>query len=343
MSFEIEIDKIRNGFSEELREVKTSKEIETLKIKYLGKKGLVQGLMVHLKSTTNEQRPIFGKLINDIKNEISSHLENSLKRLEQEEQEKRFSEENIDISLPGRKGNWGRYHPVTLLLNRMIDIFVGMGFSVEDGPNLDSDYYNFEALNFSKDHPAREMQDTFYVSDDMLLRTHTSNVQVRAMEKFKPPLRIIAPGRCFRNETVSARSHVFFHQIEVFYVDENVSFADLFDTMNEFFSKLFEKDIKTRFRPSYFPFVEPGLEVDIECLVCSGKGCRICKNSGWLEVNGAGMIHPEVLKAGGIDSEKYTGYAVGLGVERLALLYYGIKDIRMFTENDMRFLHQFPA
>ena len=294
-----------------------------------------------LKDATKEDRPFFGKQINDLKFEISSHLENSFKRLALEEETLKLENEYIDVTLPGRKHFWGRYHIVTLTMNKMIDAFVSMGFSVETGPDIDSDFYNFEGLNFAKDHPARDMQDTFYISEDLLLRTHTSNVQVRVMENFKPPIRCIAPGKCFRNETISSRSHVFFNQVELFYIDENVSFADLFATIDQFFVKFFEKPIETRFRPSYFPFVEPGMECDIKCILCSGQGCSLCKNTGWLEVFGAGMIHPNVLKAGGIDSEKYSGYAAGIGVERLAMLMHQINDIRLFTENDMRFLEQF--
>jgi len=341
MTLNLKISEIRSKFLQELKIAKSSKEIEQLKVKYLGKKGSVQGLMLFLRDATKDERPFFGKQINDLKQEITSHLDNSLQREQREEEKLKLENEYIDVTLPGRKHYWGRSHPVTLVMNKMIDVLVSMGFSVETGPDVDSDFYNFEGLNFAKDHPARDMQDTFYISDDLLLRTHTSNVQVRVIEKFKPPIRCIAPGKCFRNETISSRSHVFFHQVELFYIDENVSFADLFATMDEFWSKLFKKPIETRFRPSYFPFVEPGMEGDIKCIICSGQGCRICKDSGWLEVFGAGMIHPNVLKAGGIDPEKYSGFAAGLGVERLAMLMYGINDIRMFTENDMRFLEQF--
>lgn len=341
MTLSTKITEIRHSFSKELKLAKTSKEIEELKIKYLGKKGLVQGLMLFLKDATPEQRPDFGKQINDIKQEITSHLENTLQRLNLDEENKRLESEYIDITLPGKKNYWGRYHPITLVMNKMVDVLVSMGFSVETGPDVDSDFYNFEGLNFEKDHPARDMQDSFYITDDLLLRTHTSNVQVRVMEKFKPPIRCVAPGKCFRNENISARSHVFFNQVEIFYIDENVTFADLLATMDEFWSKLFKKPIEARYRPSYFPFVEPGMEGDIKCILCQGQGCRICKGTGWLEVYGAGMIHPNVLKSGGIDSEKYSGFAAGLGVERLAMLMYGINDIRMFTENDMRFLKQF--
>jgi phenylalanyl-tRNA synthetase alpha chain len=218
-----------------------------------------------------------------------------------------------------------------------------MGFSVQYGPDIETDYYNFEALNFPHDHPARDMQDTFYIASNVLLRTHTSNIQTRIMESEKPPIRIIAPGKVYRNETITARSHVFFHQVEAVYVDKDVTFVDLLSTMDEFLAKIFGKKVETRYRPSYFPFVEPGMEVDIGCLNCKGNGCNLCKYTGWLEVAGAGMIHPEVLKNGDIDPETYSGYAWGLGVERLCMLKHGIKDIRLFTENDLRFLEQFSA
>ena len=341
MTLNVKITDIRKKFLEELRNAKTTKDIESLKVIYLGKKGMVQDLMQFLKAASKDERPLFGKQINDLKQEILSHLDNSLKRLHLEEEKVKLLAEDIDVTLPGRRRFWGRYHPVTLMMNKVVDVFISMGFAVETGPDVDSDFYNFEALNFAKDHPARDMQDTFYLSEDKLLRTHTSNVQGRVMEKFKPPMRCIAPGKCFRNETISARSHVFFHQVEVFYIDENVTFSDLIATMNEFFSKLFKQDIETRFRPSYFPFVEPGMEADIKCIICSGQGCKVCKHTGWLEVFGAGMIHPEVLSSGGVDSEKYSGFAAGIGIERLAMLMYGINDIRMFTQNDMRFLQQF--
>ena len=341
MSLDTKIAQIRKQFLHAIENAKTSKDVEEIKVQYLGKKGSVQDLMSFLKEATHEQRPLFGKQINDLKQEIATYLESISSKLFDKEQDLKIKSEDIDITLPGKREYWGRYHPVSSIMHQMIDVLISMGFSVEEGPDVDSDFYNFEALNFPKEHPARDMQDTFYISDDMLLRTHTSNVQSRVFEKFKPPIRVAAYGRCFRNETISARSHVFFHQIEIFYVDEKVSFADLFSTCREFLQKFFKKDIKTRFRPSYFPFVEPGMECDVECIICSGQGCRVCKNSGWLEIFGAGMIHPEVLKAGGIDPEKYSGFAAGLGIERLAMLMYGINDIRYFTQNDIRFLEQF--
>jgi phenylalanyl-tRNA synthetase alpha chain len=229
------------------------------------------------------------------------------------------------------------------VMDEMIDILVSMGFSVQYGPDVDTEWYNFEALNFPPDHPARDMQDTFYIAPNVLLRTHTSNTQVRVMEAHKPPIRVMMPGRVYRNEAITARSHVFFHQVEGLYIDKGVTFADLMATMHEFIGKLFNADVETRFRPSYFPFVEPGMEVDLRCLSCKGTGCNLCKHTGWLEIAGAGMVHPEVLKNGAIDPEEYTGYAWGMGVERLAMLKHGIKDIRLFTENDLRFVKQFSA
>ena len=341
MSISSQIDQIRSTFLEELKKAVNSKELESIKVRYLGKKGAIQDLMKQLKDLSYDERPFIGKLINDLKREVSSHCENSLARITLEELSKQFQEGKIDVTLPGRRRYIGRMHPICLMMNRVTNILIGMGFSVQYGPDIDSDYYNFEGLNFPSDHPARDMQDTFYITDDLLLRTHTSNVQVRIMQTNKPPIRVIAPGRCFRNETISARSHVFFHQVEGFYIDQEVSFADLLATMDEFWKKLFGQDVKTRFRPSYFPFVEPGMEVDISCTACEAKGCRICKYSGWLEVAGAGMIHPNVLKSGMINPEEYSGYAWGLGIERLAMLEHGIKDIRSFTENDLRLLVQF--
>jgi len=338
---EKEVLSLKKAFQKDLTSVKHSKDIEELKVKYLGKKGPVQGLMVNLRSVDPDKRPQVGKIINELKLEIADLCEQALTSFSQAEESKQLDEEKIDTSLPGKRQFLGRHHPIRIMLREVIDILSGMGFSVQCGPEIDSDWYNFEGLNYPEDHPARDMQDTFYINEHSLLRSQTSNVQLRAMEGHNPPIRIIAPGTVFRNENISARSHVFFHQVEGIYIDEDVSFADLFATMEEFWSKLFKKDIEARFRPSYFPFVEPGIEVDLRCTACNGKGCRLCKQTGWLEVCGAGMVHPEVLKNGGIDPHKYSGYAWGLGIERLAMLRYGISDIRMFTENDMRLLAQF--
>lgn len=340
---ELSITKLRSEFESEKTTVASTGDLENLKVKYLGKKGPIQNLMKDLKDVVPEKRPEAGKIINDLKVEISNAIEAKEKELIEIEEAKQLIAEKIDITLPGRAKSSAGKHVVNQVLDQMLDTLIGMGFSVQYGPDIDSDYYNFEALNFPQDHPARDMQDTFYINSSMLLRTHTSNIQARIMESQKPPIRIVAPGRAYRNETISARSHVFFHQIELFYVDKGVSFADLKATLNEFLSKTFHREIETRYRPSYFPFVEPGLEVDIRCLNCDGSGCNLCKHTGWLEIAGAGMIHPEVLKNGDIDPEEYSGFAWGLGVERITMLKTGIRDIRMFTENDVRVLKQFPA
>ncbi len=335
------IQNIQKDFEKALNKASQVRDIEDLKVKYLGKKGPIQQLMQSLKDASKEERPILGKLINDLKVKVTDQCAAALTSFQGREEEEQIREETLDITLPGRRRFKGTVHPLTQMMQQIIEILVGMGFSIQYGPDIESDYYNFEAINFEADHPARDMQDTFYINAEMLLRTHTSNVQVRIMENNKPPIRVIAPGKVYRNENISARSHVFFHQLEGFYIDEGVTFADLIATLRELFSKLFNKKLKMRFRASYFPFVEPGMEVDIECMVCNQKGCNICKDTGWLEVAGAGMIHPELFKVSGIDNEKYTGYAWGLGIERLKMLQYGIKDIRLFTENDIRFLEQF--
>jgi phenylalanyl-tRNA synthetase alpha chain len=326
----------------ELQEAASSKDLENIKVKYLGKKGPIQQLMMELKNCASEERPHFGKLINDLKEELVSHCDHSLSRLKSQELDSQLQNEWIDVGLPPRTPYLGAVHPINQMLERIVDILAGMGFAVRLGPDVESDYYNFGGLNFAPDHPARDMQDTFYLAPDLLLRTHTSNVQVHALEEFAPPIRMVAPGRTFRNEDISSRSHVFFHQIEGFYVDKNVTFADLLSTMDEFLSKLLGEKAQTRFRPSYFPFVEPGMEVDVRCTACKGAGCRMCKHTGWLEICGTGMIHPNVLRKGNIDPEVYSGYAWGMGIERLAMLEMNIHDIRLFTENDIRFLSQFP-
>lgn len=337
------IEQLKRQFESEIERVASSIDLENVKIKYLGKKGPIQELMKALKEVAANDRPATGKIINDLKEYIASSIDHIEQRLIAQEDAKRLEHETLDIALPGRQHFAGRKHVINQVLDDMVDILISMGFSVQSGPDIDTDYYNFEALNFAADHPARDMQDTFYIAPNVLLRTHTSNVQVRFMESHQPPIRIIAPGKVYRNETITARSHVFFQQVEAIYIDKDVSFADLQLTMTEFLSKLFHTEVETRFRPSYFPFVEPGMEVDLRCLNCKGQGCSLCKHSGWLEVAGAGMVHPAVLKSANIDSEVYSGFAWGMGVERLVLLKHGVKDIRMFTENDMRFLRQFTA
>lgn len=335
------IGELRSQFMRELQEAVTSKDLEFLKVKYLGKKGPVQSLMQELRHATNDDRPQLGKLINDLKEELLAHCDNSIHRIKAQELSDRLKNESIDVTLPGRRTHLGRVHPLQKMMQQILDVLIGMGFSVRYGPDVETDAFNFGALNFAEDHPARDMQDTFYLDNGMLLRTHTTNVQSRCIQDFDPPMRIVAPGRAFRNEDISARSHIFFHQIDGFYIDKNVTFADLMGMMDEFISKVLGEKVETRFRPSYFPFVEPGMEVDVRCTACKGNGCRLCKNTGWLEILGTGMIHPKVLKQGGIDPEHYSGYAWGMGIERLAILHYDIPDIRLFTENDVRFLEQF--
>lgn len=337
-----QIGALRTHFIGELKSISSSQDLESLKVKYLGKKGPIQALMLELKDCTPDEKPHFGKLVNDLKEELLSHCDHSLDRLKQQEMETQFEHEWLDPTLPGRRPFLGRAHPIHQMMEEIIDILVGMGFSVQLGPEVETDYYNFEGLNFAPDHPARDAQDTFYLSSDLLLRTHTTTVSVHALEKNGPPLRIIAPGRVYRNEDISARSHVFFHQLDGFYVDKGVTFADLLSMMDEFMNKLFGGKVQTRFRPSYFPFVEPGMEVDVRCTSCKGGGCRLCKQTGWLEILGAGMFHPNVLKKAKIDPEVYSGFAWGMGIERPLLLRSGIPDIRLFTENDLRFLAQFP-
>ncbi|MCB1113365.1 MAG: phenylalanine--tRNA ligase subunit alpha [Chlamydiia bacterium] len=335
------IQTLLTSFQEELKAIQSTKELEDLKVKYLGKKGPVQGLMKHLKDLSPEERPVFGQAVNDLKVEISNTLEDLAGKLVAQEEFKAIQSEKVDITEPGRRRFLGSKHILTASMDEILDVLVSMGFSVQYGPDVDNDWYNFESLNFPPDHPARDMQDTFYLKKDRLLRTHTSNMQVRIMESEKLPIRVAFPGRAFRNETITARSHVFFQQVEGLYIDKGVTFKDLMSTLDEFFLKLFHKKVETRFRPSYFPFVEPGLEVDIRCIICNGSGCGVCKNTGWLEVLGAGMVHPNVLLAGGIDPEVYSGYAWGMGLERLVMIKHGIKDIRLFTENNLKFLAQF--
>ncbi len=337
------IDAIRESCLQELEKASTAAAVEAVRVSFLGRKGPVQVLMKDLRDVPAEQRPQVGKEINALRDLLESRCDEVLERLRSAEAQHQIAGESIDVSLPGRRRYRGCQHIVTKMMDDIIDVLVAMGFSIQDGPEIETDYYNFEALNFPKDHPARDMQDTFYVAPDVLLRTHTSNVQVRVMETTKPPIRIIAPGRCYRNEAVSARHHVFFHQVEAIYIDKNVSFSQLLSTLDEFLQHIFGRDVVTRYRPSYFPFVEPGMEVDIRCSLCHGKGCTMCKGSGWLEVLGAGMVHPDVLRNGGIDPEVYSGFAWGLGVERFANLKYYINDLRLYWDNDIRFLKQFQS
>lgn len=333
---------VQQQFEHALLECKTAKDVEALKVRYLGKKGIIQEEMRRLKEISPEDRPAYGAKVNTLKMYIEEKVADFLSRIVEQERETQMVQEKLDVTLPGRRGFLGSKHPISATIDELLRILKDLGFSVQVGPQIETEYYNFEVLNFAPDHPAKDMQDTFYIEPGILLRTHTSNVQGRVMERVSPPIRIACPGRCFRSEEVSARSHCFFHQVEALYVDHEVSMQDLFWTFREFVQRLFQRDdLEVRFRPSYFPFVEPGTECDATCLVCNGKGCQLCKYSGWLEICGAGMVHPQVLRNVGIDPEKYQAYAWGMGVERLIMLRHSIKDIRLFSENDMRFLRQF--
>ena len=332
------LNQISADFQSEISLVTDIQKLEDIRIKYFSRNGLISLLFDELINVSNEDKPILGKSLNLFRNKAQEDF-NSIKiKLES----KNDSGENlIDISLPGNVQPFGSKHILTQTLDEIKSIFKGLGFSVYEGPELESDYYNFEALNFAPDHPARDMQDTFFINEDFLLRTHTSPVQIRLMESHKPPVRAIMPGRVYRSEAVSARSYCMFHQVEGLYVDTDVTFAELKGTLVSFAKQFYGDDIKYRFRASFFPFTEPSAEMDITCFLCHGSGCKICKQTGWLEILGCGMVDPNVYKHVGYDPEKYTGYAFGMGIERTAMLKYGIDDIRIFFENDFRFLKQF--
>ena len=330
------INKFRHDFDFRLNSVANPKQLEQIRIDFLGKKGLLQGLMKDLRNASPEEKPKLGKDINLLKQHVEQELNN--KKLGSKSAGK--PEDTFDTTLPGRKELTGTLHPITQIMEEINSIFFGLGFQVEEGPEIETDYYNFEALNIPKDHPARDMQDTFYIEDETVLRTHTSPVQIHTMENREPPLRIIAPGKVYRCDSDVSHTPMF-HQIEGLMVDKGVSFSHLKGIMNIFLQEVFGKDTKIRFRPSFFPFTCPSAEVDIQCVICNGKGCRVCSQTGWLEILGAGMVDPAVFKSVGYDSEKWTGFAFGLGIERIAMLKFGINDIRLFFENDLRFLKQF--
>ena len=322
-----------------LSSVTDEKELNDLRVKYLGKKGVITLSLKRVGSLSSEERPEFGRQVNEVK----KILEEGIKAKKDELKKKVSLDEKKDFfdpTLPGKRPARGTLHPITQVMDEVISIFTFMGFEVAEGPEIESDYYNFEALNIPKDHPARDMQDTFYITDDIVLRTHTSPVQIRTMEKESPPVRIIAPGKVYRCDSDISHTPMF-HQVEGLFVDEGVSFAHLKGILKIFVHEVFGRDTALRFRPSFFPFTEPSAEVDVQCVICKGKGCRLCSNSGWLEILGAGMVDPEVFKSVNYDSEKWTGFAFGMGIERIAMLKYGIDDIRLFFENDLRFLKQF--
>ncbi len=322
--------------------VPTAEVLEDFRIKYLGTKGIVKAVMGEMKNVPNEKKKEFGQILNAFKIFAEERFEALKATLVSGDNQ---TTANIDWSLPGDPIPVGTRHPLSIVRNQIVSIFKRLGFAVAEGPEIEDDWHNFTALNLPENHPARDMQDTFYLNQnpDYLLRTHTSSVQARVMEKQKPPIRIICPGRVYRNETISARAHCFFHQVEGLYVDNNVSFADLKQTLYFFVQEMFGKEAKVRFRPSYFPFTEPSAEMDISCTVCGGKGCSLCKHTGWVEILGCGMVHPKMLENFEIDPDKYTGFAFGMGIERICQLKYRINDLRLYSQNDVRFLQQFTG
>ncbi|MBN8576836.1 MAG: phenylalanine--tRNA ligase subunit alpha [Cyclobacteriaceae bacterium] len=320
--------------------IDTRDKLEHFRLQFISKKGEVSLLFDELKALSAEQKKLVGKALNELKKFSEEKFKLSQEQLESNTAATTFTG---DLTLPVIPGKTGGQHPLSLTRYRIIEIFERLGFNVEDGPEIEDDWHNFTALNFPENHPAREMQDTFFIekNPDVLLRTHTSNVQIRLMKNRKPPFRAIMPGRVYRNEAISARAHCFFHQVEGLYVDTNVGFADLKQTLYHFAKEMFGKETKIRLRPSFFPFTEPSAEIDISCLICHGKGCNVCKYSGWVEIAGSGMVHPNVLRNCGIDPEVFTGFAFGMGIERITMLRYSINDLRLFSENDLRFLKQF--
>jgi len=334
------LDELKKQAREELGSVSDEAALQNLKARFLGKKGVITEILKGMKDLSPEERPRMGQLINEAKTFVEELVESRLDSIREEKKNRSLFEERIDVTLPGKGLPVGAKHPVTQVMEEVVSIFERMGFEVAEGPEVETDYYNFEALNIPKNHPARDMQDTFYISDDVVLRTHTSPVQIRVMEKLKPPVKIIAPGRVYRNDSDVSHTPMF-HQIEGLLVDEHVTFGDLKGVLTEFVRLVFGEGIGVRFRPSFFPFTEPSAEVDMQCMICGGKGCRVCKDTGWLEILGCGMVDPEVFKSVGYDSSKYSGFAFGMGIERITMLKFGINDIRLFFENDVRFLRQF--
>ena len=318
----------------------TVADLDQIRVEYLGKKGKITGMLKTLGKLSAEERPRAGAVINEVKVALQNTINTRRQELETALLQAQLDSERIDVTLPGRKSDVGSLHPVTQTMARIEEFFTSVGYQVEEGPEVEDDYHNFEALNIPAHHPARAMHDTFYIDPTTVLRTHTSPVQVRTMERQKPPIRIICPGRVYRCDSDLTHTPMF-HQVEGLVVDKNVSFADLKGTVDQFLKAFFEADLAVRFRPSYFPFTEPSAEVDIQCTNCKGKGCRVCKQTGWLEIMGCGMVHPNVFTQSGIDPDEYTGFAFGMGVERLAMLRYGVNDLRLFFENDLRFLKQF--
>ncbi|MCK8828074.1 phenylalanine--tRNA ligase subunit alpha [Natroniella acetigena] len=338
---EDKLKEIEQGATSAIENVDSLEQLEELRVNYLGKKGAVTQILRGMGDLAPEMRPVVGKLANQVKGKITNLITEQEERLKAVAKDKQLAAETIDVTLPGKKQGVARKHPLTLVFDEIKDIFLGLGFQIAEGPEVETDYYNFEALNFPDNHPARDMQDTFYIAGDQLLRTHTSSVQVRTIEEEEPPIRIIAPGRVYRSDEIDATHTPVFHQVEGLMIDKDISFAHLKEILIQLSKELFGADREVRFRPSYFPFTEPSAEVDISCAKCDGDGCKLCSGTGWLEILGSGLVHPNVLEMSGVDSKKYSGFAFGMGVERIAMLKYGIDDIRLLYDNDLRFLSQF--
>ena len=335
------LQQIRQQAAEALAQAGDLKALDDLRVKYLGKKGELTAILKQMGKLSAEERPKVGQLANEVRSGIEALVEERTAAVKAALLDQKLALEKLDVTMPGRAAPLGKLHPLTKVLEEVKEIFLGMGFSVAEGPEVETDYYNFEALNIPKDHPARDTQDTFYISDNVLLRTQTSPVQVRTMEKQKPPIRVIAPGRVYRSDAVDATHSPLFHQIEGLVVDRGVTMADLKGTLEMFAKRLYGEEAVVRFRPHHFPFTEPSAEMDFQCFACHGEGCRLCKGEGWIEILGCGMVHPKVLSICNIDPEDYSGFAFGMGLERIVMRRYGIDDLRLFYENDLRFLNQF--
>ena len=336
-----QLQKIKSEVENLLNTAETTDVLENIRVSYLGKKGALTGILRQMGGLSAEERPVVGQLANEIRQTLEQEIAERKAQLEQKLLAKKLESETIDVTMPGTRRTLGRAHPLTIVLDELKDIFIGMGFEIAEGPEVELDYYNFEALNLPPDHPARDSQDTFYISDKVLLRTQTSPVQIRVMEKQKPPIRIIAPGTVYRSDAVDATHSPLFHQIEGLVVDKGITMSDLKGTLAVFAKRLYGEDAVVRFRPHHFPFTEPSAEMDIMCFNCHGEGCRLCKGEGWIEILGAGMVHPKVLRGVGIDPDEYSGFAFGIGLERIVMRRYNIDDLRLFYENDVRFLNQF--
>ena len=336
-----QLEQIRATAQLAIENAKSVQEIEELRVKYLGKKGELTALLKMMGSLSAEERPIIGQLANEVRGAIEAAIANQGEKMKKAALDEKLKKETLDITMPSKTTKQGGLHPINIVLNDLIDIFQSMGFDVVDGPEVETDYYNFEALNVPADHPARDMQDTFFLNENTILRSQTSAAQIRTMEQRKPPIKMVCPGRVFRADEVDATHSPVFHQMEGLVVDKGITMCDLKGVLEQFAREIYGEDTKVKFRPSFFPFTEPSVEVDVSCSECGGKGCRVCKGSGWIEILGAGMVHPNVLRRCGIDPEVYSGFAFGIGIDRLAITRYKISDIRLLFENDVRFLEQF--